>query len=102
MDYDSFQKKTEKKEHGDGMSVGAGLTGEFTLYGFLVISVVLLFRLFSDILFAVMGVSVIGIALSFMPVLFKFNEENSNHINMQLFWLSMFVGILSVVIYFAK
>jgi energy-converting hydrogenase B subunit G len=102
MDYDSFQKKMEKSEHGDGISVGAGLTGEFTLYGFLVLSIILLFRLFSDILFALMGISVMGIILSFMPILFKFNDENSNHINMQLFWISIFVGILSVIIYFAK
>lgn len=102
MDYDSFQKKMEKKEHGDGVSIGAGFTGEYTLYGFLVMSIVLLFRLFSDILFVIMGISVIGLTLSVMPLLFKFGEENSNHINMQLFWISIFVGILSVVIYFAK
>ena len=102
MKYDEFQNDMEKKGHGDSTSVGAGLTGELTLYGFLVMSVLLLSRVFSDILFAVMGVSVIGIALSFMPVLFKFDKENSNHINMQLFWLSIFVGVLSVVIYFAK
>ncbi len=102
MDYDGFQKKMEKEEHGDGISIGAGLTGEFTLYGFLVLSIVILFRVFSNILFAVMGISVIGIILSFMPLLFKFNSENSNHINMQLFWISMFVGVLAVIIYFAK
>ena len=102
MEYDKFQKEMEKEEHGDGISVGAGLTGELTLYGFLVMSVLLLSRVFSDVLFAIMGVSIIGIAISFMPILFKFSRENSNHINMQLFWISMFVGILSVVIYFAK
>ncbi|AEH07180.1 hypothetical protein [Methanothermococcus okinawensis] len=102
MEYDKFQKEMEKEGHGDGISVGAGLTGESILYGFLIMSVLLLFRVFSDILFAIMGVSVIGLMLSVMPVLFKFNEENSNHINMQLFWISIFVGILSVVVYFAK
>ena len=81
MEYDKFQKEMEKEEHGDGISVGAGLTGELTLYGFLVMSVLLLSRVFSDILFAIMGVSIIGIAISFMPMLFKFNKENSNHIN---------------------
>jgi energy-converting hydrogenase B subunit G len=37
-----------------------------------------------------------------MPLIFKFQKENSNDVNNQLFWLSMFSGILTMVIYFAR
>lgn len=102
MAYDKFQKEMSDKKHGDGISVGAGYTGEFTLYGSLVISVFLLARVFDDILFALIGASILGIALSWRPLLFKFQKENSNEITNQMFWISMFCGALSLVIYFAR
>ena len=102
MKYDEFQKRMEQEKHGDGISVGAGLTGELTLYGSLVMCFILLFRLYSDVLFAFMGVSIIGLGLSVMPLLFKFSKENSNSINMQMFWISIFAGLLSVIIFFAR
>ncbi len=102
MDYDKFQKTMEKKKHGDGVSVGAGITGEYTLYGFFVLSIVLLFRVYSDILFVFVGISVIGFLLSVMPVIFTFEREHSTSINIQLFWISIFSGILSLIIYFSR
>jgi energy-converting hydrogenase B subunit G len=53
-------------------------------------------------LFVLIGLSVIGLAYSWMPLIFKFQKENSNDVNNQLFWLSMFSGILTMVIYFAR
>ncbi|HIP90015.1 MAG TPA: hypothetical protein EYH22_00460, partial [Candidatus Nanopusillus sp.] len=87
---------------GDSMSVGAGLTGEITLYGSLVMVMFLLSRVFSEVLLAIVGISIIGIIISTMPLIFKFKEENSNHMNIQLFWISLFMGVLSAALYLAK
>ena len=102
MRYDEFKKEMEREDTGDSISVGAGLTGEIILYGSLVMVMFLLSRIFSEILLAVIGISIVGIGISTMPLIFKFKEENSNHINIQLFWISIFVGILSVALYFVK
>ena len=102
MKYDEFKKEMEKEGTGDSMSVGAGLTGEITLYGSLVMVMFLLSRVFSEVLLAIVGISIIGIIISTMPLIFKFKGENSNHMNIQLFWISIFVGVLSAALYLAK
>ncbi len=102
MEYDKFQKTMEKEKHGDGISTGAGITGEFTLYCSLVLGIILLVRVFSDILFAFIGVAIISIGIMLMPMLFKFNNENSSSMNLQLFWIALFCGLLSIIIFFVK
>ncbi|EHP87925.1 hypothetical protein [Methanotorris formicicus] len=101
MSYDKFQREMEKNAHGDGISVGAGWTGEFTLYGFFIITAFLLGRIFGKVPLVLFGLMVMEILISFSPTIFAFEKENSNAINYQLFWLSVFCGILALVIYFA-
>ncbi|WP_459201460.1 hypothetical protein [Methanococcus sp. CF] len=102
MTYGDFKKEMDEQNHGDGISVGAVLTAEFTLYGFLILSLYIILRVYGNPLLVLIGLLVIGLAYSWMPLIFKFQKENSNDVNNQLFWLSMFSGILTMVIYFAR
>ncbi|MCS3900706.1 hypothetical protein [Methanococcus voltae] len=101
MSYDKYGKELDKKKHGDGVSVGAVLTAEFTLYGFIVLLAVMIFRIYSNVLYGLIGISLTALLLSQLPLVFKFEKENSNDISTQLFWLSMFCGGISIVLYFA-
>ena len=99
MDYDRFKREMEKEICGDSIFTGAGLTGEFIIYGFLVVGLFLLFRVFEKVLLAIVGLLAIGIGLQVMPMVFKFKRENSNNIVLQLFWISMFLGAISMIIF---
>ncbi|ABR54840.1 conserved hypothetical protein [Methanococcus vannielii SB] len=102
MSYKDFKKEMDKQNHGDGISLGAVLTAEFTLFGFLILSIFLILRIYGDLLLVLIGLLVIGLTYSLAPLIFKFQKENSNDIGNQMFWLSMFSGILAMVIYFAR
>lgn len=101
MDYDRFKREMEREGSGDSVSVGAGLTGELILYSFLVTGLFLLSRIFGKVLLATVGILAIGIGLHMMPMVFRFKRENSNHIVLQLFWISIFLGAISMIIFIA-
>ncbi|XRP97278.1 hypothetical protein ACO3UB_01800 [Methanocaldococcus sp. 16A] len=99
MDYDDFQKKLDKEEHGDGITVGAVFTGEFTLYLLFIFGALIIGRVYGKTLMTLFGLATLAFSLAISPLIFKFKEENSNAINYQLFWLSIFLGAIAFSIY---
>jgi len=99
MNYDRFKKEMDKEICGDSIFTGAGLTGEFILYGFLVVCLFLLSRVFGKVLLAMVGILAVGMGLQAIPMVFKFRKENSNNIALQLFWISMLLGAISMIIF---
>ncbi|ACX73556.1 MAG: hypothetical protein GXN95_05590 [Methanococci archaeon] len=99
MDYNKFQKDLEKEGHGDGITVGAFFTGEFTLYLLFIFGALIIGRVYGKTLMTLFGLSALAFSLSTFPIIFQFKKENSNAINYQLFWLSVFLGAIAFCVY---
>ncbi len=99
MDYDKFQKELNKDSHGDGITVGAVFAGEYTLYLLFIFGSIIIGRIYGKTLMTLFGLATLAFSLSVSPLIFKFKKENSNAINYQLFWLSIFLGAIAFCIY---
>ncbi|WP_456471545.1 hypothetical protein [Methanocaldococcus sp.] len=98
MDYNKYQKTLEKEKHGDGISLGAFMTGDFTLYTLFIFGAMAIGRVYGKTLMTIFTLSALAFSLLVFPLIFKFKRENSNNISYQLFWLSVFLGAMAFII----
>ncbi|ENN96592.1 hypothetical protein J422_01480 [Methanocaldococcus villosus KIN24-T80] len=99
MDYDKLLKRLKDK---DGITVGAYYTGDWSLYLMFIFGSIIVGRIYGNTMMVIISLMSLALLFSVPSLIFHFKKENSNNINTQLFWFSIFLGALALIIFIAK
>ncbi len=77
-------------------------TGDMLLYLSFIFGAISLGKMYGVSLMTFFGLFALGLALSFKSIVMNFKKENSNAINCQLFWISIFFGVLAFIMMLLK
>ncbi|WP_423792454.1 hypothetical protein ACPB8Q_06940 [Methanocaldococcus indicus] len=77
-------------------------TGNYLLYILFIFGALSIGKIYGISLAIFIGLIVVGISLSYKPIVKIFKKENNNSLNNQLFWISIFLGVIAFILFIIK